>query len=159
MLKKLGAHRRQNRLDSALREIGRIERALITFDGLESKPLYQQCQAGLNKGETRPSFAQAVLAPKQGRMRDRTYNSQALKAAGLKLVTAAIVYWNTLYIGQAIDHLRAIGESALDDLLSHVPPLRWRHKSLTSDYLWQEVSTGIGDTGFWELNISEEAKT
>jgi TnpA family transposase len=53
MLKKLGAHRRQNRLDFALQEIGRIERALFTLDWLESKQLRQQCQAGLNKGEAR----------------------------------------------------------------------------------------------------------
>jgi TnpA family transposase len=71
MLKKLGAHRRQNRLDFALQEVERIERALFTLDWLESKQLRQQCQAGLNKGEARHSLAQAVFAHKQGRMRDR----------------------------------------------------------------------------------------
>lgn len=39
MLKKLSAHKRQNRLDFALQEIGRIERALFTLDWLESKEL------------------------------------------------------------------------------------------------------------------------
>lgn len=49
MLKKLSAYKRQNRLDFALQEIGRVERALFTLDWLESKPLRRRCLAGLNK--------------------------------------------------------------------------------------------------------------
>jgi TnpA family transposase len=158
MLKKLGAHRRQNRLDFALQEIGRIERTLFTLDWLESKKLRQQCQAGLNKGEARHSLAQAVFAHKQGRMRDRTFDNQALKASGLNLVTAAIVYWNTLYIGQAVDHIRTTGEPAPDELLTHVAPLGWRHISLTGDYLWQETMNGIDIEGFRALNIPDVSK-
>jgi TnpA family transposase len=120
MLKKLAAYRRQNRLDLALAEVGRIARALFTLDWLESKSLRQQCQAGLNKGEARHSLARAVFAHKQGRLRDRTFENQALKASGLNLVTAAIVYWNTLYIGRAVEHLRAHGELVPDELLTHV---------------------------------------
>jgi hypothetical protein len=91
-------------------------------------------------------------------MRDRTFDNQALKASGLNLVTAAIVYWNTLYIGQAVDHLRTTGEPASDELLTHVAPLGWRHISLTGDYLWQEVSSGIGDKGVRALNIPDMSK-
>jgi TnpA family transposase len=158
MLKKLGAHRRQNRLDFALQEVGRIERTFFTLDWLESKQLRHKCQAGLNKGESRHSLAQAIFAHKQGRLRDRTFDNQALKASGLNLVTAAIVYWNTLYIGKAVDHLRAEGIAAPDELLAHVAPLGWRHISLTGDFLWQEASAGIGPTGFRTLELSRDLK-
>lgn len=152
ILKKLGAHRRQNRLDFALQEVGRIERALFTIDWLESKQLRKQCHAGLNKGEARHSLAQAIFAHKQGRMRDRTFDNQALKASGLNLVTAAIVYWNTLYLGRAVDTLRANGIEAPDELLAHTSPLGWRHISLTGDYMWQDLTNGLGTEGFRELN-------
>lgn len=49
MLKKLSAFKRQNRLDMALAEVGRIERTLFTLDWLESPELRRRCQAGLNK--------------------------------------------------------------------------------------------------------------
>ena len=156
MLKKLAAHRRQNRLDFALQEIGRIERALFTLDWLESKALRQQCQAGLNKGEARHSLAQAVFVHKQGRLRDRMFDDQALKASGLNFVTAAIVYWNTLYMGRAVEHLRRSGEPAPDELLAHVAPLGWRHISLTGDYLWQNTGHGVNDDGFRPLNLGLE---
>lgn len=156
MLKKLAAHRRQNRLDFALQEVGRIERALFTIDWLESKQLRQQCQAGLNKGEARHFLAQAVFAHKQGRLRDRTFEDQALKASGLNFVTAAIIYWNTLYMGRAVDHLRRSGEPAPNELLAHVAPLGWRHISLTGDYLWQNTGHGVDNDGFRPLNLGVE---
>ena len=120
MLKKLSAYQRQNRLDFALQEIGRIERALFTLDWLESKDLRRRCLAGLNKSEARHSLAGAVFTQKQGRLTDRTVESQEFRASGLNLVTAAIVYWNTLYMDRAVNHLRAAGQPAPDDLLAHV---------------------------------------
>lgn len=154
MLKKLAAYRRQNRLDFALQELGRIERTLFTLDWLESRALRQQCQAGLNKGEARHTLAQAVFVHKQGRLRDPQFENQALKASGLTLVTAAIVYWNTLYMGRAVEHLRASGEPAPDELLAHVAPLGWRHISLTGDYLWQNAAAELDQDGYRALNIA-----
>ena len=158
MLKKLAAHRRQNRLDFALQEVGRIERTLFTLDWLESKALRQQCQAGLNKGEARHFLAQAVFVHKQGRLRDPQFENQALKASGLTLVTAAIVYWNTLYMGRAVEHLRARGEPAPNELLAHVAPLGWRHISLTGDYLWQNAAADLDGDGYRALNLGDDAR-
>ena len=66
MLKKLAAYRRQNRLDFALQELGRIERTLFTLDWLESRALRQQCQAGLNKGEARHHARPSRVRPQTG---------------------------------------------------------------------------------------------
>lgn len=153
MLKKLSAYKRQNRLDFALQEIGRIERALFTLDWLESKELRRRCLAGLNKSESRHALAAAVFTQRQGRMTDRTVESQAFRASGLNLVTAAIVYWNTLYMGRAIEHLRAAGQPAPDHLLAHTAPLGWTHISLTGDYLWREPDAAADD--FLPLRMNE----
>ncbi|MGO9236691.1 MAG: Tn3 family transposase [Methylocella sp.] len=144
MLKKLSAFKRQNRLDLALQEIGRIERTLFTLDWLESADLRRRCQAGLNKGESRHFLARAIYAHKQGRVTDRTFANQNFRASGLNLVIAAIVYWNTLYMERAVEHLRTNSIDAPDDLLAHVAPLGWSHISLTGDYLWDQ-STLIPD--------------
>lgn len=158
MLKKLAAHRRQNRLDFALQEVGRIERTLFTLDWLESRTLRQQCQAGLNKGEARHTLAQAVFVHKQGRLRDPQFENQALRASGLTLVTAAIVYWNTLYMGRVVEHLRACGEPAPNELLAHVAPLGWRHISLTGDYLWQNAATDLDGEAYRMLNLGDDTR-
>jgi len=60
MLRKLAAYRRQNQLDLALQELGRIERTLFMLDRLESPELRRRCHAGLNKSEQRHFLAQVI---------------------------------------------------------------------------------------------------
>ena len=150
MLKKLAAYKRQNRLDLALGELGRLERTFFTLDWLESPELRRRCQAGLNKSEARHALARAVFAHKQGRIADRTLEGQEHRASGLNLVIAAIACWNTIYLDRAVDRLRGRGEGAPEHLLPHVSPLGWGHIALTGDYLWD--SAAIEPLGFRPLN-------
>jgi hypothetical protein len=46
------------------------------------------------------------------------------------------VYWNTIYLDQADQHLRAQGVSISDEWLAHVAPLGWEHIALTGNYDW-----------------------
>ena len=84
MLKRLAAFQRQNQLDLALQELGRIERTLFTIDWLESAALRQRCQAGLNKSEQRHALAQVICTFKQGRIADRGQDAQQFRASRAK---------------------------------------------------------------------------
>ncbi len=140
MLRKLAAYERQNQLDLALREIGRVERTLFMLDWLESSDLRRRCQAGLNKSEQRHFLTQAICTFKQGRIADRTHEAQQFRASGLNLVIAAIVYWNSTYIADVVAHLRANGEPAPDDLLAHTSPVGWGHIAFSGDFLWDRAA-------------------
>ena len=153
MLRRLGAYPRQNGLALALREIGRIERTLYTLDWLEQPPLRRQATAELNKGESRNALARAVCFHRLGRLRDRTVEAQQHRASGLTLVTAAIALWNTVYLGRALDALRASNEVIPDKLLPHLAPLGWQHVNLTGDYLWDAEGV-VGPDGFRPLRGS-----
>jgi TnpA family transposase len=123
VLKRLAAFQRQNQLDFALQELGRIERSLFMLDWLESPQLRQMCQAGLNKSEQRHALAQVICTFKQGRIADRGPDAQEFRASGLNLVIAAIVYWNSTYLADAIDHLRCQRHRVPAELLAHTSPL------------------------------------
>ena len=150
MLKRLGAYPRQNGLALALREIGRIERTLYALDWLEQPALRRQATAELNKGESHNALSRAVCFHRLGRLHDRTAQSQQHRASGLALVTAAIVLWNTVYLGRALDAARRRGDLIPDALLAHLAPLGWQHINLTGDYLW-DASTNLGQDGFRPL--------
>jgi TnpA family transposase len=150
MMRRLGSYPRQNGLALALREIGRIERTLFTLDWLEDPALRRQATAELNKGESRNSLARAVCFHRLGRFHDRTYESRQHRASGLNLVVAAIIFWNTVYLGRAIDTLRRQGEIIPDELLPHLAPLGWQHINLTGDYLWAPAVGAVPD-GFRPL--------
>ena len=140
MLRKLAAYRRQNQLDLALQELGRIERTLFMLDWLESPELHRRCHAGLNKSEQRHSLAQVICTFKQGRIADRGAEAQQFRASGLNLVIAAIVFWNSTYIADAVAHLSAVEEPAPDTWLAHTSPLSWEHISLSGDFLWDRAA-------------------
>jgi hypothetical protein len=55
-------------------------------------------------------------------------------------VIAAIVWWNSTYMADAVDHLRAGGELAPDDLLAHTAPVGWEHIAFSGDFLWDHAA-------------------
>ena len=140
MLRKLAAYKRQNQIDIALQEIGKVERTLFMLDWLESPELRRRCQAGLNKSEQRHVLTQAICTFRQGRMIDRTHEALQYRASGLNLVIAAIVYWNSTYIADAVQHLRASGTVVDPDLLPHSSPVGWEHIAFSGDFLWDRAA-------------------
>ena len=154
MLKRLAAFQRQNQLDLALQELGRIERTLFMLDWLESPQLRQLCQAGLNKSEQRHALAQVICTFKQGRIADRGQDAQQFRASGLNLAIAAIVYWNSTYLADAFTHLRTDGKPLPPELLAHTSPLMWEHVGFSGDFLWDRAAATAGHRR--PLNLGRE---
>ena len=102
------------------------------------------CQAGLNKSEQRHALAQVICTFKQGRIADCGQEAQQFRASGLNLVIAAIVYWNSTYIADAVAHLHARGESVPAALLAHTSPLTWEHIGFSGDFLWDRAAITAG---------------
>ena len=117
---------------------------LFTLQWLSDPALRERSHAGLNKGEASNSLRRAIFFHRQGEIRDRTFENQSFRASGLSLLTAAIVYWNTVYLDRAVHHLRAQGVHVPDDQLAHVAPLGWEHIALTGDYVWASANPLIG---------------
>ena len=141
MLKHLAAFQRQNQLDLALQELRRVERTLLMLDWLESRNLHRRCQAGLKKSEQRHALAQVICTFKQGSIADRGQEAQQFSASGLNLVIAAIVYWNSTYLADAVQHLRNQGKPVSDVLLTHTSPLTWEHIGFSGDFLCDRAAT------------------
>jgi hypothetical protein len=53
--------------------------------------------------------------------------NQRYRASDLNLAVAAIILWNTVYLGRAVTELRSQGEVIGDELLAHIAPLGWEH--------------------------------
>jgi TnpA family transposase len=136
LLRRLAAYPRQNAQAKTLREIGRLERTLFTLDWISDPALRRRTNAGLNKGEAHHALKRAVFFHRLGEIRDRAFENQQHRAAGLNLAVAAIILWNTVYLARAVEQLRADGEIISDLLLSHIAPLGWEHITFNGDYVW-----------------------
>ena len=106
--------------------------------------------AGLNKGELLHSLKRAVAFHRNGEIRDRSFEAQSNRASGLSLVVMAISVWNTVYLGRAVDAVRAERQNIPGELLAHISPLGWEHIGLTGDYLWRQDLVPPAGT-YWEL--------
>ena len=62
----------------------------------------RRAQVGLNKGEAHHALKRAINFHQRGELRDRTEEGQHYRVAGLNLLAAIIIYWNTLKLGEAV---------------------------------------------------------
>ena len=140
LLRKFAAYPRQHELAVALREIGRVERTLFIIDWLLDADMQRRAQIGLNKGEAHHALKNALRIGRQGEIRDRSAEGQHFRMAGLNLLAAIIIYWNTKHLGQAVTARRRAGLDCSPELLAHISPLGWAHILLTGEYRWPKRS-------------------
>ncbi len=138
LLKKFAAYPRQHELAVALREIGRVERTLFIIEWLLDANMQRRAQIGLNKGEAHHALKNALRIGRQGEIRDRTAEGQHYRMAGLDLLAAIIIYWNTKHLGQAVADRQRAGRNCDPALLAHISPLGWAHILLTGEYRWRQ---------------------
>ena len=137
LLRKFASYPRQHELALALREIGRIERTLFIIDWVLNADMQRRANIGLNKGEAHHALKNALRIGRQGEIRDRTAEGQHYRMAGLNLLAAIIIFWNTKHLGQAISARKRTGLDCSPELLSHISPLGWAHILLTGEYRWK----------------------
>jgi len=84
---------RQNPLQQALQELGRIAKTLHILEYVDDPALRRRVLIGLNKGENLHSLARDIAFGRQGRFHDRGYEAQLNRASALSLVINAIAVW------------------------------------------------------------------
>lgn len=139
LLRKFAAHPRQHDLAIALREVGRIERTNFIINWLLDEDMQRRAQVGLNKGESHHTLKNALRIGRQGEIRDRTTEGQHYRMAGLNLLAAIIIYWNTEQLGRAVAQRKCANLDCSSELLSHTSPLGWAHILITGEYRWPKL--------------------
>lgn len=103
--------------------------------------MQRRAQVEFNKGEAHHAFKNALHLGRQGKIRDRTTEGQYYRIARLNLLTAIIIYRNTLYLRHAVKVRGGEGMDMPDHLLVHLSLLGWAHILLTPEYLRPENSS------------------
>ena len=136
LLRKFAAYPRQHELAVALREIGRLERTLFVIGWLLDADMQRRANTGLNKGEAHHALKSALRIGRQGEIRDRSSEAQHYRMAGLNLLAAIVIYWNTAHLADAVAQRKRAGLTVEPELLAHISPLGWAHILLTGEYRW-----------------------
>nr|AVI43703.1 Tn3 transposase DDE domain protein [Klebsiella pneumoniae] len=108
LLRKLASYPRQNNLAVALREVGRIERTLFIIEWIRIRTCSGVLRSVLTR--ERPTMRSKMRSVSGGRGNSRSHDrGQHYRIAGLNLLTAVIIYWNTVHLGHAVTERRNEG--------------------------------------------------
>jgi TnpA family transposase len=129
---------RQNPLQQALQEVGRVAKTRHILSYVDDERLRRRVLIGLNKQERVHDMARDISFGRQGRYGDRGYEAQLNRASALSLVINAIIVWNTRYLAAAADELARRGQPILDTAWTHLTPLLWEHVHFVGAYRFEE---------------------
>ena len=92
-----------------LRKFGYVERTLFIVDWLLDADMQRRANTGLNKGEAHHALKNALQIGRQGEIRDRSSEGQHYRLAGLNLLAAIVIYWNTAHLDEAVGQRKHAG--------------------------------------------------
>ena len=134
LLRKFAAYPRRHELAVTLREIGQVERTLFIVAWLLDADMQRRANTGLNEGEAHHALKNALRIGRHGEIRDRSSEGQHYRMAGLNLLAAIVIYWNSAHLGEAVRQRKHAGLTVEPELLAHISPLGWAHILLTGEY-------------------------
>ncbi len=73
-----------------------------------------------------------------GEIRDRTTEGQHYRIAGLNLLAAIVIHWNTGHLGEAVNGRQRDRLPVPTELLGHISPLGCEHILMTREYRWRK---------------------
>ena len=93
-----------------------------------SPNVQRRANTGPNKGEAHHALKNGLRIGRQGEIRDRSSEGQHCRMAGLNLLAAIVIYWNTAHIGEAVRQRKHVGLTVKPELLARL--------LLTGEYRW-----------------------
>lgn len=145
LLKSLQGGGRLSTLAKAIAELGRVAKTLYLLHYIDDPAYRRRILIQLNKGESRHSLARATYFGQKGEVRQRYREGQEEQLGALGLVVNAMVLWNTLYMNEVLEDMRARGMTVLPEDVERLSPLGYDHINLLGRYtfhLSEEIRQG-----------------
>jgi TnpA family transposase len=133
-LSKLQAYPRQNHLTYVLQAYGQLIKTRFILRYLQSQPLRQRIHAQLNKGEELHALRAWLWFGSEGVIRRKQQEAQTEAARCLTLLTNCVLLWNTVYMQEVLQQLRAEGYPVDEAHFQHLSPSRYEHINRLGKY-------------------------
>lgn len=130
LVRKLNSYTRQNSTRKALWELESICRTLYILDFVNDVELRQSVQKSLNRGEAYHRLRRAVAFVNGGKFRVQTEAEQQIWNECSRLITNAIIYYNTILLSRVYEQKGAIGDQTAMDIIRSMSPVAWQHINL-----------------------------
>ena len=135
-ISKLKSYPRQNALARSLQEYGRLIKTIFILRYLEDEQYRRRILTQINKGEKLHSLRKLIFFANEGKIRRKQEDGMSHQAACLNLITNAVVVWNTVYMDEAIEQLKAENYPVIESDIKHLSPARHEHINPYGRYIF-----------------------
>ena len=134
IVRKLASYARQNQTKKALWELENICRTLYALEFIDDVELRQCVQKALNRGEAYHRLRRAVAFVNGGKFRVKTEAEQQLWNECSRLITNAIIYYNTVLLSRVYEQKKAAGDQGAQDIIKGTSPAAWQSVNLFGSF-------------------------
>lgn len=139
ILSKLGSYARKNKVATALRELGRIEKSIFMIHYATDDILRRKITHGSNKAEAVNALARELFFGRRGKFMERDIRRQLQSASALNILINAISIWKTVYLQEAFEYLVKT-HPEVTKYMRHISPINWEHITFLGEYKFDMLS-------------------
>ncbi len=134
LIRSLLRSKRPTTLTRAIAEAGRISKTIYQLNYVDIEAYRRRILTQLNRGESRHGLARATFHGQRGEIRKRYREGQEDQLGTLGLTVNAMVLWNTIYMHEALEHLRGDDHSVATVDVARLSPLEHGHFNFLGTY-------------------------
>ena len=167
IVRKLASYARQNQTRKALWELENICRTRYILEFIDDVELRQCVQKALNRGEAYHRFRRAVAFVNGGKFRVKTEDEQQIWNECSRLITNAVIYYNTVLLSRVYEQKQAAGDEGAQAIIRGISPLAWQHVNLFGSFEFSPSMSKIdidalvaryADPSCWSKALREEGE-
>jgi len=100
-------------------------------------------QKALNRGEAYHRLRRAVAFVNGGKFRVKTEDEQQLWNECSRLITNAIIYYNTVLLSRVYEQKLAVGDQDVLNILKGVSPVAWQNVNLFGSFEFNQSTSKV----------------
>ena len=145
-----------------------ICRTLYILDFIDDVTLRQTVQKALNRGEAYHRFRRAVAYVNGGNFRVKTEGEQQLWNECSRLISNAVIYYNTLLLSRVYEQKQAVDDQAALAIIKDISPVAWQHINLFGTFEFSPSTSKVdidalvvryADPTYWHQAIQAEVES
>lgn len=134
LVRKLSGYSQNHPLLKALTEYNRMLKAMYLLDYIDDASLRGYVQRALNRGEAYHQLRRAIAHVNGNRFRGKSDEEIVLWNECARLLTNAIIYFNSLILTRLLKHFEEEGDDKKLEIIQQVSPVAWHNINLNGTY-------------------------
>jgi TnpA family transposase len=168
IVRKLSSYTRQNQTKKALWELENVFRTLYILEFIDDVELRQCVQKALNRGEAYHRLRRAVAFVNGGKFRVKTEAEQQLWNECSRLITNAIIYYNTVLLSRVYEQKLATNDQEAQSIIKGISPVAWQNVHLFGSFEFNSSSSKVDinalvdrytDPIYWNMAMQDACET